>query len=76
MCHSETVPIMMRLKPLQTFLLAALCITGLTPTITFPAEQEDPESRHTQQWDFDGAAPGTLPSSKSASHSPDTADAR
>lgn len=63
MCHSETAPIMMRLKPLHTFLLAALCITGLTPTITFPAEQEDPESRHTQQWDFDGAAPGTLPSS-------------
>ncbi len=54
---------MMRLKPLQTFLLATLCITSLAPTITFPAEQEDPESQHTRQWDFDGAAPGTLPSS-------------
>lgn len=63
MCNSETVPIMMRLKPLQTFLLATLCITSLAPTITFPAEQEDPESRHTRQWNFDGAAPGTLPSS-------------
>lgn len=63
MCNSETVPSMMRLKPLQTFLLATLCITSLAPTITFPAEQEDPESQHTRQWDFDGAAPGTLPSS-------------
>jgi hypothetical protein len=33
------------------------------PANPFPAEQEDPETSHTRQWDFDSIAPGTLPSS-------------
>ncbi|MCE3222093.1 MAG: uncharacterized protein K0S58_273 [Nitrospira sp.] len=41
-------------------ILAALGIIGLWSNRSFPAE---PEPAQTRQWNFDGAAPGSLPSS-------------
>ena len=40
--------------------LAALCMTGLWAEASLPAESVVPQA---QQWNFDGASPGSLPSS-------------
>lgn len=39
-------------------ILAAFCMVSLWPDVSLPAEQTERTARH---WDFDGAAPGTLP---------------
>jgi len=58
-----TGPTIGRFTHVRGWILAVLCGIPLWPGQSFPAEQEDPETSHTRQWDFDSIAPGTLPSS-------------
>lgn len=63
MHNDQTVPVIKRVTRLRAAVLAALCAIGWGPALPLPAAQDEPESSHTRQWDFDSAAPGNLPSS-------------
>ena len=58
-----TGPAIGRFTHVRSWILAVLCSITLWPGQSLPAEQEDPETSHTRQWDFDSIAPGTLPGS-------------
>lgn len=52
-----------RYRHVRTGILTAFCWISLWPGTSFSAEAADPDSPQTRQWDFDGAAPGSLPGS-------------